>query len=187
MQALFLQEANKYGVLPLDNSQFARAIAPRPSAVAGRTDFTYKGVNIGIPSGNAPNILNKSFTITADVDVPAGGGDGMIVTEGGRWAGYGLYIVKGQPVFDYNLLMLLNARWAGDGPPLSQGKHTIVFDFKYDGPGIAKGGTGVLKVDGEVGNKKLYDPRVWGASAEAGLAARVVEAAQQLGSTGKTF
>lgn len=149
MQALFLQEAGKYGVLPLDNSQFARAIAPRPSAVAGRTEFTYKGVNIGIPSGNAPNILNKSFTITADVEVPAGGGDGMLVTEGGRWAGYGLYIVKGQPVFDYNLLMLLNARWAGDGPPLSQGKHTIIFDFKYDGPGIAKGGTGVLKVDGK--------------------------------------
>jgi hypothetical protein len=52
-------------------------------------------------------------------------------------------------VFDYNLLMLLNARWAGDGPPLTPGKHTIVFDFKYDGPGIAKGGTGVLSVDGK--------------------------------------
>ena len=147
MQALFLQEAAKYGVLPLDNSAFQRAIAPRPSATAGQTVFTYSGVMPGIPTGNSPNILNRSFTITADVDVPQGGGDGMIVTTGGRWGGYGLYLLKGIPVFDYNLLALLQARWAGD-QPLTAGKHTIVFDFTYDGPGIAKGGTGVLKVDG---------------------------------------
>jgi arylsulfatase len=101
----------------------------------------------GIPTGNSPNILNRSFTITAKVDVPQGGGDGMIVTTGGRWGGYGLYLLKGIPVFDYNMLALLQARWAGD-QPLTAGKHTIVFDFAYDGPGIAKGGTGVLKVDG---------------------------------------
>jgi arylsulfatase A-like enzyme len=147
MQALFVQEAAKYNVLPLDNSSFARAISPRPSATAGQTVFTYSGVMPGIPTGNAPNILNRSFTITAEVDVPQGGGDGMIVTEGGRWGGYGLYLLKGIPVFDYNLLALLQARWAGD-QPITAGKHTIVFDFAYDGPGIAKGGTGVLKVDG---------------------------------------
>jgi hypothetical protein len=146
MQALFAQEAGKYNVLPLDNSSFARAIAPRPSATAGQTVFTYSGEMAGIPTGNAPNILNRSFKITADVDVPESG-DGMIVTLGGRWGGYGLYLLKGVPVFDYNMLALLQARWAGD-QPLSAGKHTIVFDFKYDGPGIAKGGTGVLKVDG---------------------------------------
>ncbi len=150
MQAIFLQQATKYQVLPLDNRAFSRAVTPRPSATAGKTVFTYKGENIGIPTGNSPSILNKSFTITAEVDVPAGGGDGMIVTEGGRWAGYGLYILKGRPVFTYNLLMLLSARWANDAePPLTTGKHTIVFDFKYDGPGMAKGGTGVLKVDGK--------------------------------------
>jgi arylsulfatase len=149
MQALFLQEAAKYNVLPLDNRAFARAITPRPSATAGKTVFTYTGENVGIPEGNAPNILNKSFTITAEVDVPQGGGDGMIVTEGGRFGGYALYLLKGKPVFTYNLVMLLTARWANDGEaPLAAGKHTIVFDFKYDGPGIAKGGTGVLKVDG---------------------------------------
>jgi arylsulfatase A-like enzyme len=148
LQALFLQEAAKYNVLPLDNSQFARAIAPRPSATAGQTVFTYSGVMPGIPTGNAPNILNKSFTITAEVEVPQGGGDGMIVTTGGRWGGIGLYVLKGKPVFDYNLLMLEQARWAGQ-QPLAAGKHTIVFDFKYDGPGIAKGGSGVLKVDGQ--------------------------------------
>ena len=151
MQALFMQEAKKYAVLPIDNSQFARAISPRPSAIAGKTVFTYTGTNVGIPTGNSPSILNKSFTITADVDVPEGGGDGMIVTTGGRQGGYGLYLLKGKPVFTYNMLMLLTARWAGDDavPPLAAGKHTIVFDFTYDGPGIAKGGTGVLKVDGK--------------------------------------
>jgi arylsulfatase len=147
MQALFVQEAAKYNVLPLDNSQFARAITPRPSPTAGQTVFTYSGEMPGIPTDVSPNILNKSFTITAEVEVPQGGGDGMIVTTGGRWGGYGLYLLKGTPVFNYNLLMLLQARWAGD-QPLGAGQHTIVFDFKYDGPGIAKGGTGVLKVDG---------------------------------------
>jgi arylsulfatase A-like enzyme len=146
MQGLFLQEATKYNVLPLDNAQFARAIEPRPSATAGQTVFTYSGEMPGIPDGNAPHILNRSFTITAEVEVPESG-DGMIVTEGGRWGGYGLYLLKGVPVFNYNMLMLLQARWAAD-QPLAAGKHTIVFDFKYDGPGIAKGGTGILRVDG---------------------------------------
>jgi arylsulfatase len=147
MQALFQKEAAKYQVFPLDNQQFQRAITPRPSTTAGKTAFTYTGENAGIPTENAPSILNRSFTITAEVDVPAGGGNGMIVTEGGRWGGYGLYLLNGTPVFTYNLLMLLQARWAGP-EPLSAGKHTIVFDFKYDGPGLAKGGAGVLKVDG---------------------------------------
>jgi arylsulfatase len=159
MQALFAQEAKKFNVYPLDNQAFARAITPRPSAVAGRTDFTYTGVNIGIPTGNAPNVLNRSFKIAADVDVQQGGGNGMIVTEGGRWAGYGLYLLNGRPVFTYNLLGLLVARWANDGDaPLTPGKHNIVFDFAYDGPGVAKGGTGVLSVDGhEV--RRLSIPR----------------------------
>src|SRR5205823_5647459 len=106
MQALFMQEAAKYNVLPLDNSQFQRAIAPRPSAIAGQTVFTYSGVMPGIPLSNAPSILNKSYTITADVEVPPGGGDGMIATEGGRWGGFGLYVLKGKPVYNYNFLML---------------------------------------------------------------------------------
>jgi arylsulfatase A-like enzyme len=155
MQALFLQEASKYNVLPLDNSQFARAIAPRPSATAGQTVFTYSGEMPGIPNGNAPNILAKSYTITAEVEIPQGGGNGMIVTEGGRWGGYGLYLLKGKLVFNYNFLTLAQFRWEGK-QALVPGKHTIVFDFKYDGPGIAKGGTGVLKVDGkEVANQKI--------------------------------
>jgi arylsulfatase A-like enzyme len=148
MQALFMQEAKKYDVLPLDNSQFQRANEPRPSTTAGMTVFTYSGEMPGIPTSNAPSILNKSYTITAEVEVPQGGGDGMIVTEGGRWGGFGLYLLKGKPVFNYNGLMLAQFRWEGQ-EPLAAGKHTIVFDFTYDGPGIAKGGAGVLKVDGQ--------------------------------------
>ena len=79
--------------------------------------FTYSGVMPGIPTGNAPSILNRSFTITAEVEVPEGGGDGMIVTEGGLVGGYGLYLLKGKPVFTYNLLQLLMPRWAGEQRP----------------------------------------------------------------------
>jgi arylsulfatase len=79
----------------------------------------------------------------------------MIVTEGGRWGGYGLYLLKGKPVFTYNMLILDRFRWEGK-QPLAAGKHTIVFDFNYDGPGVAKGGTGVLKLDGnEVATQKI--------------------------------
>jgi arylsulfatase len=97
------------------------------------------------------------------VTVSEGGAEGMIVTLGGRFGGYGLYLLKGKPVFDYNLLDLTHYRWEG-GPlshgllagALKPGKHTIVFDFKYDGPGPGKGGTGVLSVDGtEIASKKI--------------------------------
>ncbi|MGR9535731.1 arylsulfatase [Rhizobium leguminosarum] len=148
MQALWDKEAAKYQVLPLDNSSFARSVAPRPSAIAGKTEFVYTGVNSGIATGNAPNLVGKSYTITAEVDVPATG-DGVIVTLGGRWGGWGMYLLKGKPVFDYNMLTLAQYQWVGKDA-LPAGKHTIVFDYTYDGPGIAKGGTGELKVDGAV-------------------------------------
>src|SRR5450432_331600 len=94
MQALFLTEAAKYNVLPLDNTAFVRLQTPRPSAVAGRTVFTYTGENSGIPVGNAPNILNRDYTITANLTIPKGGAEGMIVTLGGRFGGYGLYLSR---------------------------------------------------------------------------------------------
>jgi arylsulfatase A-like enzyme len=148
LQGVFLTEANKYNVFPLDNSSFARSITPRPSAVAGKTVFTYSGTMPGIPTGNAPNIMAKSFTITTDVEVPEGGGQGMLVTLGGRFGGYGLYLLNGKPVFTYNFLDLERFRWEAPDV-LAPGKHTIVFDFTYSGPGIAKGGAGVLNVDGK--------------------------------------
>ena len=94
MQALFLTEAAKYHVLPLDNTAFSRLLTPRPSAIAGKTVFTYTGENSGIPLGNAPSILDKDYTITAEITVPEGGAEGMIVTLGGRFGGYGLSCSK---------------------------------------------------------------------------------------------
>jgi arylsulfatase len=163
LQALFLAEAAKYQVLPLDNSILPRIITPRPSATAGRTVFAYSGENPGIPVGNAPSILNKDYTITAEVTIPKAGAEGMIATLGGRFGGYGLYLLKGKPVFVYNLLNLKRYRWEGGvggadwlGKSLAPGKHTIAFDFRYDGPGFGKGGTGVLSVDGkELSRQKI--------------------------------
>ena len=162
MQDVFYEQAKKYDVLPLDNSTLKRFLTQRPSATAGRTTFTYSGELIGVPPSTAPNILDKSYTITADVDIPEGGGEGMIVTEGGRFGGYGLFLSKGEMgvrrgkvVFLYNLLDLKRTIW--EGPELSAGKHTIVFDFKLDGPGLGKGGTGVLSVDGKEVDRKHMD------------------------------
>ncbi len=154
MQDLFYAQAAKYNVLPLDNSTLARWNTERPSLTAGRTVFTYSGELSGVPDSAAPSILDKSYTITAEVTIPDGGAEGMIVTEGGRFGGYGLFLSKGElgidrgkVVFLYNLLDLKRTMW--EGPELVAGKHTIVFDFKSDGPGLGKGGTGVLSVDGK--------------------------------------
>jgi len=155
MQELFLVEAAKYNVFPLDNDILKRLLTSRPNATAGRNVFAYSGEMSGLPDSDAPNLLSKSYTITAEVEIPQGGGEGMIVTDGGRFGGYGLYLLRGKPVFLYNLLGLERFRWEGQ-QALAPGKHTIVFEFTYDGPGFAKGGTGVLKVDdNEVANKKI--------------------------------
>ena len=162
MQALFYAEAKKYNVLPLDNTTLARWNTPRPSLTAGQTVFTYSGELSGVPASAAPSILNKSYTITAEVEIPEGGAEGMIVTEGGRFGGYGLFLSKGvagirrsKPVFIYNLLDLKRTIWSG--PELGGGKHTIVIDFKSDGPGLGKGGTGVLSVDGKGVDRKSIE------------------------------
>jgi hypothetical protein len=124
-----------------------------------RSEFTWSGEITGTPNGDAPSILNSSYTFTAEVDIPQGGAEGMIVTQGGRFGGYGFYVLKGKPVFLYNVLDLKRVRWEG-ADALTPGKHTLEFDFKYEGlgagtlafnnvSGIGRGGTGVLKVDGK--------------------------------------
>jgi arylsulfatase len=174
LERLFWEEANKYQVLPLDASFATRVVMPRPSLAAGRTQFTWSGEITGTPNGDAPSILDSSFHYTAEVEIPPGGGDGMIVTQGGRFGGYGFYVVKGRPVFLYNFVDLQRTRWEGPDV-LTPGRHTLEFDFKYDGlglgtlaynnvSGIGRGGTGVLKVDGrEVARQTmLYTvPLVW--------------------------
>src|SRR5262249_51313396 len=168
MQELFFVEATKYNVFPLDNSVLPRILAARPSSTAGRNTFTYSGVLPGVPYSDAPSILNRSYTITAEVEIPQGApagavglrdtqaaAEGMIVTMGGRFGGYGRALVKGKPVFLYNFLDLERFRWEGQ-EALTPGKHTIVFDFTYDGPGFGRGGTGILRVDGkDVATKKV--------------------------------
>jgi arylsulfatase len=149
MQKLFYAEAEKNQVLPMDNQVLLRLMTPRPSLAATRTEFTYSGEISGIAASAAPDTLMRSYSITADLEIPQGGAEGMLVTEGGRFAGYGLYVLKGRPIFTLNLLDVARIRWAG-AEPLAPGRHTVTFDFKYDGPGIGKGGTGVLKVDGKV-------------------------------------
>jgi arylsulfatase len=155
LQELFLVEAQKFNVLPLENSIIRRVFMPRPSATAGRKVFNYFGEVSGIPADNAPSIVNRSYTITAEVVIPENGGEGMIVTQGGRFGGYGLYLLKGKPVFLYNLLDKERFRWSGQ-EALAPGKHTIVFGFTCGGLGFGRGGTGVLKVDDkEVANQKI--------------------------------
>ena len=95
MQNLFYAEAAKYNVLPLDNTTLARWNSPKPNLTGGRTEFTYSGDLTGVPNSGAPNILNKAYTITAEVTIPEGGAEGMIVTDGGRFGGYGLFLSPG--------------------------------------------------------------------------------------------
>ena len=161
MTDLMFAEFAKYQVLPLDASVATRMVSPRPSLSAGRKVFTYGGVPVtGIPRGTAPSVLNTSYTITANIDVPQSGAEGMIVTDGGRFGGYGMYLLKGKPVFLWNLLDLKRVRWESPDV-LPPGKHTIEFDFKYDGlgfatlafndiSGIGRPGSGTLTVDGKV-------------------------------------
>jgi arylsulfatase A-like enzyme len=159
MEAIFWYEADKNQVLPLDAAKFTRLVAPRPSLTAGRTEFTYFGEMIGTPNGDAPNILNASYNIKAEVIIPENGAEGMLVTQGGRFGGYGFYVLKGKPVYTWNMLDLERVRWAAS-EALTPGKHTLEFDFTYDGMGAAtlafnsvsglgRSGTGVLKVDGK--------------------------------------
>ena len=159
LEALFWTEAAKYQVEPLDSTVVTRLITPRPSIAAGRNVFTWTAPLTGTPNGDAPSILNTSYNFKAEIEIPQGGGDGMLITQGGRFAGYGLYVLKGKPVFTWNMVDLRRIKWQGPDV-LAPGKHTLEFDFKYDGlgmgtlvfnnmSGIGRSGTGTLKVDGK--------------------------------------
>lgn len=161
MRDMMFGEFAKYQVLPLDASVVTRMVTPRPSMSGGRRLFEFSGAPItGIPRGTGPDVLNTSYTIVADITVPPDGAEGVIVTDGGRFGGYGLYLLKGKPVFVWNLLDLERVRWEGQ-EALSPGKHRIEFDFVYDGlgfvtlafnnlSGIGGSGTGTFKVDDKV-------------------------------------
>ena len=164
LKKLFIEEAEKYQVFPMDASVATRVIAPRPNITAGRSEFVYTRPMIGLPQGDSPLLLNTSYTITAEITVPKDGAEGMILTSGGRFAGYGFYLLEGKPVFCWNMLDLERIKWEGPDA-LAPGKHTVEFDFEYEGlgvgtlaynsmSGLGRPGTGTLKVDGKVVDTK---------------------------------
>jgi arylsulfatase len=151
MQALFLAEAEKYHVLPLDDRILERMIASmvgRPDLFAGRNSLTLAEGMTGMMENAFLNVKNKSVTITAEVDVPEGGGNGAVLVQGGRFGGWALYVENGVPAYDYNYLGLERSRVKA-AKPLPAGKATIRLEFAYDGGGLGKGGTARLFVDGE--------------------------------------
>jgi arylsulfatase len=156
LQDLFWIEAAKNNVLPIDNSLVERFdVSIRPSLTRGRSVFTYFDGMTRIPEGTAPNLKNKSFKIGADVNIPASGANGVIATQGGRFNGWGLYLLDGKPVFHYNLVGVQRFTFAGK-EKLAPGQHVILVDFKYDGGGIGKGGTVTLSID----DKKVAEGRI---------------------------
>ena len=146
LQQLFLVQAKRYQVLPLDNSILQRLLTARPSPTAGRTEFTYSGEISGLPDGSVPNTLAKSFSIAAEWRSrraePRGCSRRLEVASAVRpLPGEGQTRVHLQPDGSGRF------RWEGKDP-LTPGKHTILFDFKYDGPGIARAAR-ALSVDGK--------------------------------------
>ncbi len=185
LEALFLQEAERNGVLPIDDRVFERVNAElvgRPDLMAGRTSITLAEGMTGMTENVFLNIKNKSKTITAQVEVPAEGAHGMVIAQGGRFGGWALYVKDGVPAYDYNFLGLERTTITGI-EKLPPGKATLRFEFAYDGGGLAKGGQGTLYVnDKKAGEGRIErtQPMVFSAdeTADVGidLATPVVEA-----------
>jgi len=151
LQVLFLKEAVKYQVLPIDDRSLERTnatLAGRPDLMAGRTSLTvYEGMS-GMSENVFINTKNRSHTITADVQIPEGGANGVILAQAGRFGGFSLYLKDGKPTYAYNFLGLKTDKVASTSV-VPAGKATIRFEFTYDGGGIGKGGTGTMFVNGE--------------------------------------
>ncbi|MGB2630239.1 MAG: arylsulfatase [Candidatus Omnitrophota bacterium] len=149
LQDLWWVEAAKYDVLPLDDRFTDRVgLTDHPSLASGRTVFTYYPDTAPIPEGAAFNLKDRSFRVSADVEIPDNGASGVLTTQGGRFGGWALLMFDSKPAFHYTMTNQpqYQYRIASD-KKLKPGKHTITFDFKYDGGGLGKGGTGTLYVD----------------------------------------
>jgi arylsulfatase len=151
LQQVFDQEAKKYQVYPLDSTMADRVDpAIRPSLTRGRNEFTYYDGMIRIPEATSPDVKNKSFKMTATVEIPDKGAEGVLGTLGGRFGGWALLVMDGKPEFAYAFSNQPQHKYRiASKDALTSGKHTIDFDFKYDGGGAGKGGTGTLSVDGK--------------------------------------
>jgi arylsulfatase len=151
LQALFLAEAERNQVLPLDDRGLERAVAAlvgRPDLMAGRTSITLAEGMAGMQENVFLSVKNKSVTITAEVEVPPGGGQGTLIAQGGRFGGWSLYVDGGKPGYAYNFLGMQHTAVASP-TALPAGKATIEFDFAYDGGGLGKGGLATLSVNGK--------------------------------------
>jgi arylsulfatase A-like enzyme len=151
LQALFMKEAARYNVLPIDDRSIERldpTVAGRPDLMGGRTSLTlYEGMT-GMMENAFVNVKNRSSTITAEVEIPQGGANGVILAQGGRFGGWSLYLKDGRPAYVYNWVGL--ERYTVAAPrPLPPGKAIITLDFAYDGGGRGKGGTATLSVNGQ--------------------------------------
>jgi arylsulfatase len=158
LQDLFEAEAAKYNIFPLNADRPQMAFSQRPGLKAGQTRFAYDSDIENLPAALAPNLLNVSYTIDADITVPSGA-NGVIVTQGGHFGGYALAIHIGQPFFAYNMLALTTTTWKSPAA-IGAGDHRIVFTFKADGGGIGKGGSGTLLVDGKIVAQKRIDATI---------------------------
>lgn len=163
MQDLFMQEAVRNRVLPIDDRFMERmipSVVGRPDVMGDRTTLTLSTGMVGMSEGVFINIKNRSFSITADVEIPQGGADGVILAQAGRFGGWSLYVKSGKPMFCYNFLGLESTTVAADAA-LQPGKSTIRMNFDYDGGGIGKGGVATILVNGkEAGSARI--PRTQG-------------------------
>lgn len=151
LQDMWWVEAARYNVLPLDWRGTVRMNADlmgRPNPMGKRTEMTYYPGTVGLPDGASPHMCNRSWTVTADIDVPASNANGMIVTHGGLEGGYGLYLRDGKPTFVYNFLSIERTTITGDAA-LPPGPTTLSVVFTYDGGGLGKGGEFTLKANGK--------------------------------------
>jgi len=158
LQDLFMKEAVKYNVLPIDDRLFERLDAKqvgRPDLMGDRMSLTLHAGMTGMSENAFINVKNRSVTITADLEIPKGGANGAILAQGGRFGGWSLYLKGGRPAYSYNFLGLQRTTIAGkQGVPT--GKATVKMDFAYDGGGLAKGGLVTLYVNGkEVGEGRI--------------------------------
>ena len=148
MQRLFLLEASKYGVFPLDDravERFDAAIAGRPALISGSQQRLFPGMG-RLTENSVINLKNQSHTVSAGIELPDDGGEGVIIAQGGAFAGWALYMHEGRLTYCYNLLGIQRTKFASS-EPLAGGAHEVRMDFTYDGGGLGKGGDVALYVD----------------------------------------
>ena len=167
LQRLWLIEATKYNVLPLDDRSMERAVAEsagRPTLIHGDSQLFFAGMG-RLSENSVVNIKNKSFAVTAEVEVPDGGVEGVIIAQGGRFGGWALYLKDGTAKFAYNVLGI-HQFTTGAETAISAGTHQVRMEFAYDGGGLAKGGDVALYYDGDsvgTGRVQMTQPMVFSA------------------------